>query len=48
MLGSLAYFLESAGMPTTYSFDLSVADFGIAIICNLITWVMFGRGVGRR
>jgi len=48
MLGSLAYFLETAGMPTVDSYDLSVADFAIAIICNVITWVLFGRGVGRR
>ncbi|RSH91617.1 hypothetical protein EHS25_008986 [Saitozyma podzolica] len=48
LMGILAYYLEQSGMPTADAFDVSTANYGLSMVCNVVTWFLFVKGVGRR
>ena len=47
LIGYAAYFFEQAGFNTTQSFELSVGMFGLAILGNIICWILM-QTYGRR
>jgi SP family general alpha glucoside:H+ symporter-like MFS transporter len=46
LMGYSTYFYEQAGLPTSDSFDMAIAQYGIGIVGTLLSWVLmsyFGR-----